>query len=741
MLRALAAFIQRHPRWILIAAGVLTCASLWVVARGGHLTGGAIEGLEAGRAEQHVERVLGGSTDTTAIAVFSFADFPGDHAAALRAIDRALEPLRHDPRVRSVLSPAAEASPLGPRTSDERRRMAYAVIVLAGDFKEALAAYPDVRRTVADAGIDVAFTGRVAFQHDLDHMLRRDLVRAEAIALPIALLVLLLVFRTAVAAVLPVVVGGLAVLGGIAIVMLLSRMIDVASYTINVASLIGLGVAIDYSLFMVSRYREELDRGSDYRAALERTLETAGHVIAVSGLAVATGLFGLVFFRGSYLTSMGLGGAIVVALAVMFGLTVLPALLVVLGPKIHAGKLPRLRLRRAKGRWQRGLDWVLARPGPVLVVTASLLLLLGLPFAHLRMAGVDTNVLPATAEARRGQALLEQAFPDQARTRIVVAVEFPTAPALTSERIGALYDLSRRIAAIPGVAKVESLVDAPIPVDRATYQRILLAPPAPYAAQIEAGKAMTVGEREVLLYALTDAPAESDAAREIVRQIRTERAVADGTIVVGGQAALDADSTAFIVARTPYAVVFVVCVTLVVLYLTFRSVVIPIKAVLANFMSIAGAFGALVWVFQDGHLFVDDPRPIDPSVPVLLFCILFGLSMDYHVLMLSRIREAHDQLRDNTRAIKVGLAHSANLITAAAAIMVAVFGAFALARFVVIRSVGFGMALAVTLDATVVRLLLVPSSMQLLGEWNWWSPHPLARLRRWRHARAAYHAG
>jgi RND superfamily putative drug exporter len=734
MFETLGAFVHRHPRRILIAAGAFLLVSIGLVLAGGRLTGGTIRGLEAERAEARVERVTGVASDTTLVAVFSSPEISRANPAALETIDRALLRLRHDPRVHSVVSPLSALPPLDGRMVNDQAHTAYALISLNGSFTDAAANYPDLRKALAIEGMSVAVTGRIPFLHDLDHMLARDLLRAEAIALPIAVLVLLLVFRTVVAAILPVAVGALAVLGGIGIVMALSHVTELAVYTVNVASLIGLGVAIDYSLFTVSRYREELAAGHDYREALIRAMATAGRVVAFSGLAVGTGLAGLFFFRGSYLVSMGLGGAIVVALAVLFALTVLPALLVVLGPNIHRGRLSLGRLIPARGVLVRMLEWVIDHPWRVLVPVVGLLVLMAAPFLHLRMAGVDETVLGLDAEARRGHELLRRDFPDMARNRIVVAVEFPTAPALTRDRIGALYDLSRRIAALPGVAKVESLVDGPLPTSREAYQQILLAPPPAMAAQIEAGKAMTVGDRVVLLYALTDLPSESEQARGIVHAIRARPSVGDGSLVVGGQTAHDVDSTRFIVSRAPYTIAFVVCVTLVVLYLAWGSVVLPIKAVVMNFLSIAASLGALVWVFQEGHLLVDHARPIDPTVPILLFCILFGLSMDYHVLMVSRIREAHERLHDNSRAVTEGLLHSAGLITSAAAIMVTVFGAFALAHFVVIRAVGFGMALAVALDATLIRVVLVPAAMRLLGEWNWWSPRWLPMGARHLHA-------
>jgi RND superfamily putative drug exporter len=240
---------------------------------------------------------------------------------------------------------------------------------------------------------------------------------------------------------------------------------------------------------------------------------------------------------------------------------------------------------------------------------------------------------------------------------------------------------------------------------------------------------MSVHGDVVLLNAVIDAPPDSEAAREVVREIREYRSVGDGTLVVGGRIAMDVDATSYIVSRAPYAIGFVIAATFAILFVLLGSVVLPIKAVLMNLLSIAGSFGALVYLFQDGHLFVHDPRPLEPSLPVLLFCVLFGLSMDYEVLMLTRIKEARDRTGDDTLAVAEGLEKTAGLITSAAAIMIAVFAAFAMARVVVVQAVGVGMALAVFVDATIVRVLLVPSTMRLLGALNWWAPKSLLRLR------------
>lgn len=732
MFEALGSFTYRR-RWLVLAlTGLFLLGSLVMLMRGGTLTSGTIRDIESTRAEHLVAQVSGHPPQTALVAIFRSAspatlDPRGEPFRA--SMRRALDGVRHDPAVQSVTGPEDAISVMAAEMVDVDAHAAFAIIVLTGDVKTALRNYPKLREKLLAEGLEITCTGHVPFMHDLDTTLERDLVRAEIISLPLALLVLLLVFRTAVAAILPVGVGALAVVGGVAIVMALSHVTDMAQYTINVCSLIGLGVAVDYSLFTVSRYREELAAGHDYEQALVRAVGKVGRVVAFSGGAVGTGLAGLLFFDGSYLLAMGLGGAIVVALAVIFALTFLPALLAVLGPRIHAGKLPTFRLGPGEGFFHRLAGGVMRRPLLVLIPTLGVLLTMGVPFLHLQMAATDVNVLDGSSEARRGIDELRRDFSHAAQTRITVAVEFPAGSALTRERLSALYDFTHRVADLPGVAEVESLVDVGLPISKARIVDGLLDPPKAFRDVVEAGKRLTTKDRVTLVNVVTNLAPNTDAARDLVRAIRKDRSVGDGTIVVGGEIAADLDATAFMRSRAPRAIAFVVSVTLIVLFLLFGSVVLPIKAVVMNFVSIAGSFGALVWVFQDGHLFVREGRPIEPTLPVLLFCALFGMSMDYEVLMLSRIKESWERTHDNTHAVGEGLERTAGLITSAAAIMVAVFGAFALARIIVITAVGFSMALAVALDATLVRMLLVPATMRLFGHLNWWAPKWMLRIR------------
>jgi uncharacterized membrane protein YdfJ with MMPL/SSD domain len=702
MFEALGAAVFRF-RWLVLAASAAFLAgALAVLVHGGMLTSGVVHGLEAETAQAVVDGVTHRPADTTFVAVFHAGDLDARDPRFGEAVGATLAPLDGDPDVVSVIRPDRLPPPFAAAMVDGPAGVEIAFVTLRGDVGAALHEYPAVRAALRSERVGIDCTGTVPFLHDLDRTLEHDLLRAEVVSIPLALLVLLFVFRTVAAATVPVGVGGLAVVGGVALVTALSNVADIAQYTINVCSLIGTGVAIDYSLFIVSRYREELAAGLDVRAALVRAMGTAGRVVAFSGVAVATGLAGLLFFDRSYLFAMGIGGVIVVALGVVFALTFLPALLAVLGRGIDAGRLPRPR-PRAEGLWHRTAIRVMRRPLLFLIPTLGLLLVMGIPFLHLRLATADVRVLPSEVEARRGYDLLRAHFPDLAANRIAIAVRFPSPPATSPERAGAVRALEARIAALPSVAKVDGPSTDPT---------------------------LPVGADTSILYAISDTRPESAEARAIVTALRADRRVGDGALLVGGATATDVDVTSYVASRVPRAVGLVVGATVLVVFLLLGSVVLPLKAVVMNFVSIAGSFGALVWIFQDGHLFVHEPGPLEPSLPILLFCVLFGLSMDYEVLMLSRMKESWEQTHDNTHAVADGLEKTAGLITSAAAIMVSVFGAFALARVVLIKAVGLGMALAVAVDATLVRVLLVPATMRLFGHLNWWAPPVLVRLRR-----------
>lgn len=736
MFAAWGRFVYRH-RWPVLAFSVvLLAASGFIAGQGGKLdSGGFIETAESGRASRLIEQelpIVGGSTFTL---IFSSDTLNAQDPAFRAAVDAALVPLRTDPRVDTIITPYDPSAIQATRyVSKDGRSIAVDVAVkdtidIARDY------YPAMRAKVASDKLQVQATGFLAIDNGFNIVLLADLQRAEIVALPLALFLLVLVFGAVVAALIPLGTGLLAVMSGIAGMFLLSRVTEVSVYAQNVVTLIGLGVAIDYSLFVTSRFREELKRGRGREDALAIAMSTSGRAVTFSGLTVAIGLSGMLFYEGTFLPSMGLAGAIVVASAVFYGLTFLPALLALLGPRIDRLRVPIFQSdQTGRGWWHTIATAVMRRPLLVLIPTVAFILLAGSPFLHLRLASSDVQTLPTHEESRAAYDKLLADFPGAGQNHMSVIAYYPSGGPLDPSRVPQLQDLSARLARLPGVLEVQSafsfdprVLGAP---DLATVYSL---PREQLPAQLQTVLRQTVGQNIALFDVVASYPLYSDDARQLVRDLRAVESPPGGEKLVTGFTAIDLDTVNFIVERTPTAVAFVMIATIVVLFVLLGSVVLPLKAVVMNLLSISASFGALVWVFQDGNgaqLLGFEAASIDPSTPVIMFSIVFGLSMDYEVLLLARIQEEYLRTGDNTRSVAEGLERSGRLITGAAAIMVGVFGAFGLAEIVLIKAIGLGMALAVFIDATLVRALVVPATMRLLGDLNWWAPPPLARLYR-----------
>ncbi len=546
---------------------------------------------------------------------------------------------------------------------------------------------------------------------------------------------LLFVFGSVVAAGLPIGVGVLAVTAGFVGTLLLARAMDVSIYATNIVTMIGLGVAIDYSLFVVSRFREEVGR-RPVPEALARTMATAGRAILFSGLTVAIGFMGFLFFDVADLNSIGFAGSIVVAFSVLYGLTFLPALLAILGPRVDFLRLPFVHPERTatgSGLWHRVARSVMAHPWLTLLPVVALLLLLGSPFLGIRLGLSGGDTLPKDTESRRGEEILDRQFPDSSAYPMVVLLDYQQGSPLTRERIGEMYDMSRWLEDRPGVKDVESIVNLDPKLSRDQYQDLLSGPREDLPPQVREALKRTTGEHVAVLTAYTSAGYNTEAAHDLVREVRGQHPEVGGEVLVGGWAAFDLDLTDSVYEAAPPAIAFVVLATYVVLFLLLGSVLLPTKAVVVNFLSISASYGALVWIFQEGHLsgLLDfTPGPINTTTPIIMFCILFGLSMDYEVMLLSRIKEEYERTEDNLSSVALGIERTGRLITGAALIMATVFFSFGLAEAVVIKAIGLGMGLAVLVDATIIRALLVPATMRLMGDWNWWTPKPLARLHR-----------
>jgi RND superfamily putative drug exporter len=730
-------FVFRHRRVVLALSGILLALSIAGAASGGHLSGASSHppGIESDRANDLLVRQVVPEelpTGSEFLLIFGSSTLSVADQEFRAALEDAVAPLQADPRVTTVTTPYSVPTLAAEPLISKDSHRALVRVELKDASNVARAYYPELRAKVRSSTLTVQGTGSVPISLAFDTTLDNDLRRAEVVSLPISLVLLLVIFGGVVAAGLPLAIGVLAIVGGLAGIFFLNRLTDVSQYAVNIVTLIGLALAIDYSLFLVNRFRDELAAGRGREEALGKTIGTTGRAIAFSGLTVAIGLGGMLFYQGTFLASLGAAGMIVVGVAVVYGLTFLSALLGTLGGGVNRLRLPLAHAgsNGAQGFWHAMALRVMRRPLVFLVPALGLLLLAGAPFFGIRLATGGVDQLPPNLEVRQGYDTLLSEFPGQGEARIPVVIHYPGGSPLTSDHVGAIYDLSRRLAALPDVRRVDGLVDVDPALGRADYQRLYASPNDSWPAPVRQLLKNTTGPNVALLTLATDQPAGSDRARALVRAIRAESPGPGGEVLVTGATAADMDVVGWIVGRTPIAVAFVVLVTCVVVFLLTRSVVLPLKAVIVNLLSITASFGALVWIFQQGHLarlLNFTPQPIDPTVPVLLFCTVFGMSMDYEVFLVSRIQEEYRRTGDNRAAVAEGLERSGRLISGAATIMFAVFVAFGLADVLIVKAIGLGLAIAVALDATVVRMLLVPAAMRLLGSVNWWAPRLAVR--------------
>ena len=545
---------------------------------------------------------------------------------------------------------------------------------------------------------DVKLGGLAIANAQVNSQVSHDLAHDELIAFPLIFLLSLVFFRSLVAALLPPLLGGLAIIGTFLLLRVVSGFLDVSVFALNLVTGAGLGLAIDYSLFIVSRYREEAASAGFGVEALRTTLGTAGRTVLFSSLTVAAAIAALGIFPQRFLYSMAVGGTSVALLAAALALIVLPAVLAVLGPRVNALAPKRLQLAAerdarpaASGFWYRLSRFVMRRPGRIAALTAMLLILLGIPFGSIKFITVDASVLPPSATARQVDDALKRDFAPNRTAPLEVVVGIPSSSPQ-------LRDLAARIRRLDGVAAI--------------------APPLPAGPQTS-----------LLAVAPLHLPL-SEAARQLVHQVRAIRE--PFYVGVSGQTAAYIDLEDSLGAHLPAVLAIVVITTLLVLFLMTGSVVLPFKAVVMNALTLSATFGILVLIFQDGRLqgllSYRSQGALETTDPVLLFAIAFGLATDYGVFLLSRIKEARDSGLSNSESVAIGLERTGRIVTAAALLFAVAMGAFALSKMVFIKELGLGVALAVLIDASVIRALLVPSLMALLGSINWWAPAPLRRL-------------
>ena len=724
-------FVYRHRKAVAVASLACFVLSLMGLLTGGQPINASDYNVESVHAANLESAQLPSTTGSSFALILTDPHSTYGTQDFENAVNAALARLRSDPRVSALSTPYTVAAAQVPLMVSTDKHSVLAQVGLHIDFSEARSQYGGIRGEVRSDTLTVTATGDVPLAYDFDTYLASDLRRSEVVSLPLALILLVIVFTTGIAALLCLGVGVFAVLGGVGATLALAHLIDVSTYAVNVVTLVGLGIAIDYSLFIVTRFREELAGGHTVENALGTTMATAGRAIMFSGLTVAIGLSGLLFYTGTPLVSMGVAGAIVVAVSVLYATTLLPAILAMLGRRVNAVRIPILQPKPfGEGTWHRLATWVMRRPWLVLIPTVGILLVAGSPFLDINLANSDVTQLPVTAEARQGADLLRAQFPQVGTNTIVVVMNFDHGSPTSPSNVAAAYALSNRLAALHGVDGIRSYVNVDPTYTLDSYQRLYAAPRSSLPAAVRTLLTTQTGSSIAVLDVANPYFVTSDQAHALVRQIRADVAVPGATVLVTGDTAFDIDLVDFMIGHTPLAIAFVVVTTVIVLAALLRSVVLPFKAVLMNALSLSAAFGALVWIFDQGHLasiLGFTPGPLDPTIPVLLFCVVFGLSMDYEVFLLTRMQEAWYMTGDNRTAVADGLERSGRLVTGAAAIMACVFLAFALASIVTIKSIGVGMAVAVIADATLVRALVVPAVMRLLGRANWWAPRWLQR--------------
>jgi uncharacterized membrane protein YdfJ with MMPL/SSD domain len=749
-------FVYRRRRWVAALAVVVAAVSLTFASRTSSVlsTGGW---YDPSSQSQKVAAQLAADFGQGGSSMVVLFTAPGRTDAASPAfqaqIGQAVAGLKSDPRVASVVGYTQTGSKAFISNSGDA---SWVLVNLSVSEDQAISAVEGIRSEIhAPSGMTVALTGSAPLAQAQQNQSEADLSQAESVSLPIALFILLLVFGSLVAAGLPLTVAGLTIPTALGIVYFVAQHTLMSIFVTSVITMLGLALAIDYSLFMVSRFREELACGATVEEAVERTVATSGKAVTFSGTAVAIGLSGLILFRAPTISSMGIGGALIAVCSVVYALTFLPAVLSILGPRVERLRVPnpfrRGRARAAAadamaelapeaavpaggGFWARIAAGVMARPVVVLVPILAMLLAFGIPFLGEKQGLPGADVLPATSEARIAWDAIQNDFPAGQSQPIDVLVRVQGDP-LSAANVAALQAYSERLAGLRGVAAVSgpfSLTNgAGQPMAMTQVSALLTAPPSQRPAALNGMLAADVRGSLVHLQVITPSPG-TQAAQDLVRSIRAINPGPGISAQVGG---LDASTVDFLDAQNaqlPIAIVYILAAMALMLLLQFGSVVLPIKAVVMTMLSLTASFGALVWIFQDGNLsqFLGFQAPgfTIAIVPILMFSIIFGLSMDYEVLLLSRIQEAYRRTGDTRLAVADGLARTGRVITGAALIMVSVFAAFGLAQIIVIKSLGIGMAIAVLIDATIIRALLVPATMRLLGRAAWWAPSRLSGL-------------
>lgn len=702
MFAAIGKFTARRRKWVVIAAVVFTLfAGVWGTGVFGSFTGGA--GFDDPASESvQADKVLDGPLGRESNDLIVLYEAKNKNAtvdsfgAAVRAtLDDV--PRAGIARLDSFWHPGTQSP--GAYVSKDNRQTYATVQFTSDDDQKQVEALEKIKNDFAADGVTVRYGGVAAMTDQVNTLTGSDIARAEMLSVPILLILLVLIFRSAIAALLPLAVGSFVALGSFVVLRVLTMFTEISSTVINVITILGLGLAIDYALFLVNRFREELHAGAGVDTAVERATATAGRTVAFSGIAVAISFAGLAFFPSRFLSSMGYAAVAVVAFAVVGSLTLLPALLRYTGHGIDKWRIPLGGRNRApkpekEGRWYRTAHAVMRKPLISSLAIVAVLVGLGAPLLGVNWARPGEWVLPSDADAKVVSKTLASDFgtnPAQIMTSVVQGATGPV-------------DRAEAAAYAAELAKVDGVASATATAFEGNDARITLR----YTPD-----------------------AMSDAAQSMVHDLRATAPPAGADTLLTGMPASRVDIVGMIGERLPWMALFVAVVSFFVLFLAFGSLLLPLKSVILNLLSLLAAFGAIKWIFQDGHLSgllgFEPIGAVDANFPVLVVAIAFGLAMDYEVFLLSRVREEWEVSGDPVESVALGVQRTAKIITSAALLLVVVVGGFMASSILFMKMIGVGLVIAVLVDATIVRGLLVPATMALLGKWAWWAPAPLTR--------------
>ncbi|MFF2942653.1 MMPL family transporter [Streptomyces niveus] len=707
----------RRARLVLVVA-VVAVALMGAVGAGAFsvLKGGGYDdpASQSSRAGKVIEEKFGGETNL--ILLVRTAEGRIDSPAADRSGQALVADLKAEKDLDNVLSYWDTDSP-DLRSEDGREAIVLAHVKGEKTEQEKRAkAIIDTYGGQYEGGLTIEAGGGTAVGADLSAQVPKDLILAEAIAVPLTLILLLVVFGSVVAALLPLVIGTIAIAGTFAELALLGGVTDVSNSATNLTTALGLGLGIDYALLMISRFREQLATGAAVDDAVRHTVRTAGRTVAFSAATVAVALAALLVFPQYFLRSFGYAGVGVVAIAAISTLFVMPALFVVLGHKVNNGRLPWAKKERAASGtpprtplWGRIARTVMRRPALTALPVLAVLLLAASPLLGITLGTPDERVLPEDAKSRQVSEVLREKFNgnDDAAVHVVLDNAVDKAP---------LASYASQLSELEGVVRVEA--------GPGTYVDGRPAAPGPGNAALSRPDAQR-------LNVVSDLEPKSDAAQNLVKEVRGVAAPAGTAPLVGGTDAVLIDSKDSISGQIPLALALVAVTTFILLFLFTGSVVQPLRALVLNVISLGATLGVMTWIFQDGNLaslLGVTPQPMEASMTVLMFVIAFGLSMDYEVFVTSRIKELHDEGEDNESAVTNGLGHTGRIVTAAACLLAVSFFAFGTAEISFMQMFGLGSGLAILIDAVAVRGVLVPAAMRLLGRSAWYAPPPLRKF-------------